>query len=121
MATHRRTRLTAIAGVVGMMAAALAAPGTGTSSASPALLSSSTTALTFIDDSLSWPSLDPASSVSEGTENPVYSLIYGNLFTVGPGGKAVPGLATGYHFSSNNLTFTLDIRPGVKFQDGTPF
>lgn len=35
--------------------------------------------------------------------------------------KIVPWLATGYSWSSDNLTLTLKIRPGVKWSDGTPF
>ncbi|HEY5273702.1 MAG TPA: ABC transporter substrate-binding protein [Acidimicrobiales bacterium] len=49
------------------------------------------------------------------------SLVYGNLFTIGPNNTFVPGLATRYSFSNDNKTFTLNTRTGVTFQDGTPF
>lgn len=114
-------RLAVAASVVGLLTGMLVASDRGVSSASPSLLSSSTTSLTFVDDALTWPSFDTASSVSQNVDNPIYSLIYGNLFTIGPGDKAVPSLATGYKFSNNDLTLTLNLRSGVKFQDGTPF
>jgi peptide/nickel transport system substrate-binding protein len=38
-----------------------------------------------------------------------------------PGGEPVPDLATGYQYSDDLKTLTVDLRPGVTFQDGTPF
>jgi peptide/nickel transport system substrate-binding protein len=43
------------------------------------------------------------------------------LFTVTSNGKGVmPWLATGYTVSSNQLTYTITLRKGVKFSTGTP-
>ena len=43
------------------------------------------------------------------------------LFTVTSDGKGVtPWLATGYTESANGLTYTISLRKGVKFSDGTP-
>src|ERR1700755_1162819 len=43
------------------------------------------------------------------------------LFTVTDHGKGVqPWLATGYKESANGLAYTITLRKGVKFSDGTP-
>jgi len=47
--------------------------------------------------------------------------IYETLIQIGPDGKGlVPGLATNWGFSKDGKTFTLTLRPGVQFSDGTP-
>ena len=47
--------------------------------------------------------------------------IFGELFELGPKGKIIPDLATGYSFSNGAKTITITLRQGVKFTDGTPF
>jgi peptide/nickel transport system substrate-binding protein len=49
--------------------------------------------------------------------------IFGTLFDPPeePGGKPVPDLATGFEYSQDLTKLTIDLRPGVTFQDGTPF
>ena len=49
------------------------------------------------------------------------TAIYGQLFELGTGGKIVPDLATGYSFSPDGKTLTINLRKGVTFTDGTPF
>jgi peptide/nickel transport system substrate-binding protein len=45
--------------------------------------------------------------------------IYGTLIQTGPDGKGLaPGLATAWNFSKHGKTFTLTLRPGVKFSNG---
>jgi peptide/nickel transport system substrate-binding protein len=47
--------------------------------------------------------------------------IYETLIQTGPGGKGlVPGLATTWSFSKDGKTFTLTLRSGLKFSNGTP-
>ncbi|MEW6377436.1 MAG: ABC transporter substrate-binding protein [Thermodesulfobacteriota bacterium] len=48
-------------------------------------------------------------------------LIYDTLFYQNPEGKLEPRLATGYEVSKDGLTYTIRLRKGVKFSDGTPF
>jgi len=48
-------------------------------------------------------------------------LIYDNLFYQTADAKLEPRLATGYEVSKDALTYTIHLRKGVKFSDGTPF
>lgn len=51
----------------------------------------------------------------------ILTNIYETLIQIGPGGKGlVAGLATNWAFSKDGKTFTLTLRPGVKFSDGSP-
>lgn len=67
-----------------------------------------------------WHPLDPlrADAVDDAD---VDGAIYGTLLDVTPNGKIVPGLAKGYTVSADGLTYELDLRPGMLFQDGTRF
>jgi peptide/nickel transport system substrate-binding protein len=63
--------------------------------------------------------LDPALATDSPSAT-VNSHIFETLFELTPEGTIEPNLATGYSVSSDGLTWTLDIRPGVTFHDGTP-
>lgn len=47
--------------------------------------------------------------------------IYGELFHYDSNGQIVPDLATGYETSEDGKTWTIKLRDGVIFSDGTPF
>jgi peptide/nickel transport system substrate-binding protein len=48
-------------------------------------------------------------------------LIYDSYLYQDPDGKLHPRLATGYEVSPDGLTYTIHLRKGVKFSDGTDF
>jgi len=65
--------------------------------------------------------LDP-SLVSDGESiRPLRQIFEGLVGTKLGGTQIVPGLATGWSISKNNLVWTFKLRKGVKFSDGTPF
>jgi peptide/nickel transport system substrate-binding protein len=68
-----------------------------------------------------WPlGLDPATNTTGSADQDYYNAVFGQLFELGDNGKLINDLATGYKFSNGNKTVTIDLRPGVKFSDGTP-
>jgi peptide/nickel transport system substrate-binding protein len=65
--------------------------------------------------------LDPA-NVTDGESFRVTHQIYETLIAFKPGSfQLTPDLATGWHLSDGGKKLTLNLRKGVKFQDGTPF
>jgi peptide/nickel transport system substrate-binding protein len=65
--------------------------------------------------------LDPATAFNESeTGGEVLSAIYDSLFTIGPTGNIQPYIAQNFT-TIDGITWTLTLRPGVKFTDGTPF
>ena len=76
--------------------------------------------LTVLENPLygNWTGLDPVLSVATGS---FMDAIYGDLFEIGPKGQLVDDLAKGYTLSTSGKVFTISLRRGVKFSDGTPF
>jgi ABC-type transport system substrate-binding protein len=66
-----------------------------------------------------WHPMDPLRADAVDDADVDYA-IYDTLLKVTPGGELKPGLATGYTVSQDGLTYELTLRPGLKFQDGTP-
>lgn len=64
--------------------------------------------------------LNPQEQTTTLIQN-ICDLIYDTLFYQTPEGKLEPRLATGYEVSKDGLSYTLHLRKGVKFSDGTPF
>jgi len=65
--------------------------------------------------------LDPA-VVTDGESFRVTGQILEPLFQYEDGGtRPIPALATGYTVSDDGLVWTINLRQGVKFHDGTPF
>ena len=65
--------------------------------------------------------LDPATVFNESEEGgEVLSAIYDVLFTIGPTGNIQPAIAQSFT-TTDGKSWTLKIRPGVRFSDGTPF
>jgi peptide/nickel transport system substrate-binding protein len=68
-----------------------------------------------------WPlGLDPATNTTGAADQDYYNAVFGQLFELGDNGKLIDDLATGYQYSNGNKTVTIDLRPGVKFSDGSP-
>ena len=69
-----------------------------------------------------WPAgLDPATNTNGAANQPYMDSIYGQMFELGSGGKIIPDMATGCTITNGGKTYTLTLRQGVKFTDGTPF
>jgi peptide/nickel transport system substrate-binding protein len=99
---------------------------TATTSASPARAAAgSGGSLTVLEDAGyegAWPTgLDPATNLNGAANQSFMNAIYGNLFELGPKGKIIDDLATGYAFSDGGDTVTINIRPNVTFSNGDPF
>ena len=127
---RKRIRRFGLAGTAVLLALAVAACSSSSSSSSSAVAPASTGpraggALTVFEAtgySGDWPDgLDPATNIDGAADQDYMDAIFGELFELGPKGAVIPDLATGYSISSDAKTITLDIRPGVKFTDGTPF
>ncbi len=65
-------------------------------------------------------SLDPATDGSY-TNRVVTTLMCDSLIDFSPKMEFIPELATSWEWSQDRLSLTLHLRPGVSFQDGTPF
>src|SRR4051812_39098654 len=73
-------------------------------------------------DAVSNQTLDPQepqnnSSFAQG----VLMAVYDSLVRLDPSGEPKPGLATAWHYNEDLTEFTLTLRQGVTFHDGTPF
>jgi ABC-type transport system substrate-binding protein len=65
---------------------------------------------------------NPATSTNVSAAFSIFDAVYGQLIQVNSKtGDMEPDLATSWSWSANHLTLTLNLRHGVKFQDGTPF
>jgi peptide/nickel transport system substrate-binding protein len=51
--------------------------------------------------------------------SPIYELAYEPLIRVSSTGEYEPGIAESWEYSDNNTVFTMKIRDGIKFADGT--
>jgi peptide/nickel transport system substrate-binding protein len=139
-ATHSRSRRGRAIVILAAAAACLAITACGSSSSkssssssgSSSTSSSSGTSAAKAGGSLTvllnsgyegaWPTgLDPATNTNGAANQDLMNSIYGNLFELGAGGTIINDLASSYTFADGGKTLTIDIRPGVKFTDGTPF
>ncbi|MGH9044653.1 MAG: ABC transporter substrate-binding protein, partial [Acidimicrobiales bacterium] len=68
-----------------------------------------------------WSSLDPGQEVHVAASAPLLDAIYGGLFEQDANGTIVPVMAQSYDQSADEKTFTIHLRPGMTFSDGTPF
>jgi peptide/nickel transport system substrate-binding protein len=106
----KKLALLAALAALGIVAAASAS--TGSKTASNALVFGAASDPVIIDGPL----------VSDGESLRVVDQIFQGLVGLKPGSTQIqPLLATSWSPSKNGLTWTFNLRSGVKFQDGTPF
>lgn len=67
------------------------------------------------------PNLDPTSGAAAAIDEVTYGTIFESLVRLAPDGTPKPWLATGWTVSPDGLAYVFRLRPGVRFQDGTPF
>jgi peptide/nickel transport system substrate-binding protein len=65
-------------------------------------------------------SMDPHFATT-GQNQQVAAVIYDRLIHIGDDGSFVPGLATAWAVSEDQLTWTFTLREGVTFHNGNPF
>jgi peptide/nickel transport system substrate-binding protein len=130
----RTACLAGAAALVLTAAAACSSGGGGTASSSPSVQTSNSSipvsapkaggSLTVLEGkgySGDWPlGLDPATNTTGDADQDYYNAVYGQLFELGDKGKLIYDLATGYKYSNGNKTVTINLRPNVKFSDGSP-
>jgi peptide/nickel transport system substrate-binding protein len=136
----RSSRLAATAACFFVVAASVSACGSSKSSSSASASSSATSStsstaaatgapkaggsLTVLEEagySGAWPAgLDPATNINGAATQDQMNAIFGQLFQLGTGGQQLPDLATSATASNAGKTWTITLRPGVKFSDGTP-
>lgn len=63
-------------------------------------------------------SLDPA--IGQPANETYNDFAYDPLIVQAPDGAFTPGLATSWSYGPDNESFTITLRPGVRFSDGTP-
>jgi ABC-type transport system substrate-binding protein len=112
--------LVALVGTATLLAACGSSPSTSDSSSNGKINTNGT-----ITEGYTLPptTLDPEVGTS-GADYVYLEQIYGNLIEVNSAGTLIPAMATKWAFSGSGAkaddTFTIWLRPGLKFSDGTP-
>jgi len=112
--------LVALVGTATLLAACGSSPSTSNSSSNGKINTNGT-----ITEGYTLPptTLDPEVGTS-GADYVYLEQIYGNLIEVNSAGTLIPAMATKWAFSGSGAkaddTFTIWLRPGLKFSDGTP-
>jgi peptide/nickel transport system substrate-binding protein len=106
-----------------------AATSTGGTAAAPAGEPQAGGEITVLEDAAfagSWPAgLDPATNTTGGSNIAINQAIFGGLFLLkadddGANAEVTPNQAESTEFSEDGLTFTMKLRDGIQFSDGTP-
>lgn len=106
--------------VVMAIAAACSGTGAGPTTSGPGATPRAGGSITL--GSFNFTQLDPGQAGYISGGNPYLLLVYGSLFmpATTKDGPVTPDLATGYSFSANDTSLTINLRHNVTFQDGTP-
>lgn len=76
--------------------------------------------ITFVRPLMGVAGFDPATS-GDSESGHLMAMVYNTLTTVDREGKVIPSLAKGWAISPDFQEYTLYLREGIKFHDGTPF
>lgn len=120
---HRRSGIAfAVAAGLALTLAACTSSGGGAKGSSAASGSQTHTAggTLTVAEPQDWGSLDPDKANSATVREPL-NAVYDRLFTTSATGAIEPDLATSYTVNAGGTVYTLTLRSGVAFQDGTPF
>jgi peptide/nickel transport system substrate-binding protein len=82
----------------------------------PAPVTGGTVSVSLVTDPPGW---DPTKSTSQEIARVVYNNVYEGLLKIVEDGTLQPALAESWTTSEDGLTWTFNIREGVKFHDGT--
>jgi peptide/nickel transport system substrate-binding protein len=118
----RRAARPRILGVAAVLALALLGAACGKSSGSSATSASADSAGATGTVNWEWAlptSWDPVTSTA-GWDVHVLGLVYASLTTLDKAGTAEPGLAKSWTYADGGKSVTFQLRPGLKFSDGTP-
>jgi peptide/nickel transport system substrate-binding protein len=115
---NRRHRLVTAMGLVAVLSAGVAA-----CSSSPEPGGPGATSGKIVIGGYNYKTLDPGGTGYISRSVPISLDIYGSLFDPPKekGGQFVGDLASGYKYSEDLKSLTIDLRSGVTFSDGTPF
>ena len=120
-----RLLIAGLCAVIAAIGAISASASSASTKATPAAAAGSGGSLTVLLNQGyegAWPTgLDPDTNTNGAANQDLMNSIYGNLFELGPKGKIIDDLATGYSFSDGNDQVNITIRSGVKFSNGDPF
>jgi peptide/nickel transport system substrate-binding protein len=123
---HRPSSIIALTAGCALLALAGCGSGASSSAGGAASSSSASAGAPVTGGNLVFANPQDAQSLDESTvfdNNSIWIIeqITQPLFTVTSNGKGVmPWLATGYTVSKNQLAYTITLRKGVKFSNGTP-
>lgn len=118
----RPLRLLAIC--LAVVATLLATACSSSSGGSSSTATSSAASTTGASGTLNWEwelpsSWDPVTS-TEGWDVHALGLVYASITMLDPAGNVEPGLATSWKYAPDGKSVTFQLRPGLKFSDGTP-
>lgn len=105
--------------VTSAMLLGFGAPSLTAGTASAASGGGSLRVLEDTDEAGSWTTFDPLTQ-NNAFDADYNNIIYGQLFEEAQNGKVIDDFAKSYSYGNGDKTFTIHLRPGLKFTDGTP-